>query len=50
MTTSYPCGQDVSGVVVKVGEGVTNVQQDDDVVGKSKNRRHDKIKRNKKHL
>ena len=33
-TVSFPCGQDVSGVVVKVGEGVTNVEQEDDVVGK----------------
>lgn len=33
-TESYPCGQDVSGVVVKVGEGVTNVELDDDVVGR----------------
>lgn len=32
-TDSYPCGQDVSGVVVKVGEGVTNVDLEDDVVG-----------------
>ena len=33
-TVSFPCGQDVSGMVVKVGEGVTNVEQEDDVVGK----------------
>ena len=32
-TDSYPCGQDVSGVVLKVGEGVTNVDVNDDVVG-----------------
>lgn len=31
--STYPCGQDVSGVVQKVGEGVTHVSNGDEVVG-----------------
>ena len=35
IAASYPYGQDVSGVVVRlgIGEGMTNVEQEDDVVG-----------------
>ncbi|XP_052244381.1 quinone oxidoreductase-like protein 1 isoform X2 [Dreissena polymorpha] len=30
---SFPCGQEVSGVVERIGEGVTHVRAGDDVVG-----------------
>lgn len=31
--STYPCGQDVSAVVQKIGENVTNVSVGDEVVG-----------------
>lgn len=30
---TWACGQDVSGIVIRVGEGVTHVLEEDDVVG-----------------